>query len=132
MKTFISILIFTFFSKSPLGVTLDISEDITAAIKTGVASNVVKYFSANVDMKIIEKEGVYSKAQAELILKDFFTKNPIKSFSIIHKGASKNGEQFAIGIYESISGQKIRSYFLFKKTEGGLAIQQFRFEPQDE
>lgn len=111
---------------------LDISEDVAAAITTGNAANVARFFSGNVDMKILNKEDVYSKAQAELILKDFFAKNPIKSFSIIHKGASRNGDQYAIGTYETTSGKKFRSYFLFKKEGTGLTIQQFRFETQDE
>lgn len=111
---------------------LDISSDVAEAVKTGNASSVAKYFASNVDFKILDKEDVYSKAQAELILKDFFAKHPIKSFSIIHKGSSKNGDLFSIGVYESTSGKKFRSYFLFKKEGTSLAIQQFRFENQDE
>ncbi len=125
MNTLLSIFI-VFFSLS------DITDDVSSAVKTGNASNVAKYFSANVDVKILEKEDVYSKAQAELILKDFFSKNPVKSFSVIHKGTSKNGDQFAIGTYENTSGKKFRSYFLFKKEGSNLTIQQLRFETQDE
>lgn len=116
----------------PFESVLDISDDVAAAVKTGNASNVSKFFSANVDLKILDKEDVYSKTQAELILKDFFSKNPMKSFAIIHKGTSKNGDQFAIGTYETSTGKKFRSYFLFKKETTGLTIQQFRFEVQDE
>lgn len=116
----------------PVELVIDISDDVAAAIKTGNAGNVAKFFSSNVDMKILDKEDVYSKAQAELILKDFFSKNPIKSFSILHKGTSKNGDQFAIGTYETTSGKKFRSYFLFKKEGATLTIQQFRFEAQNE
>ena len=110
----------------------DISDDVAASIRSGNASSVAKFFSANVDMKILDKEDVYSRAQAELILKDFFSKNPIKSFSIIHKGSSKSGDQFAIGTYESLDGKKFRSYTLFKKEGSSLTIQQLRFETQDE
>lgn len=120
------------FITPPCEPLLDISDDVAAAVKTGNAGNVAKFFSANVDLKILDKEDVYSKAQAELILKDFFSKNPIKSFSVLHKGTSKNGDQFAIGTYESAAGKKFRSYFLFKKEGAGLTIQQFRFENQDE
>ena len=109
---------------------LDISDDVASAIKTGNASNVAKFFPANVDLKILDKEDLNSKAQAELRLKDFFTKNPIKSFAVIHKGTSKNGDQFAIGTYESATGKKFRTYFLFKKEKTGLTIQQLRFEAE--
>ena len=132
MHPFLSLILFFFLSQPPVEPLLDISDDVANAVKTGNASNVAKFFSANVDFKILDKEDVYSKAQAELILKDFFSKNPIKSFSILHKGTSKNGDQFSIGTYETTAGKKFRSYFLFKKEGAGLAIQQFRFESQDE
>ena len=111
---------------------MDISDDVSAAVKTGNSGNVAKFFSTNVDLKILDKEDVYSKAQAELILRDFFAKNQVKAFTVIHKGTSKNGDQFAIGTYESNTGKKFRTYFLFKKEGAGLTIQQLRFETQDE
>ena len=111
---------------------VDAGDDAVAAVKTGNAREVAKYFAENVDLKILDKEDVYSKAQAELILKDFFTKNPVKSFTLLHKGTSKNGDQFAIGTYETSSGKKFRTYFLFKKDGAKLLIQQLRFESQDE
>ncbi|MBI4929234.1 MAG: DUF4783 domain-containing protein [Bacteroidetes bacterium] len=132
MHTLLSILMFFTLIQPPTEPVLDISDDVAAAVKTGNAASVAKFFSANVDLKILDKEDIYSKAQAELILKDFFSKNPIKSFAVMHKGTSKSGDQFAIGTYETTAGKKFRSYFLFKKEGAGLTIQQFRFEVQDE
>ncbi len=132
MNTLLSIFMLFTLSQPPTEPLLDISDDVASAVKTGNASNVSKFFSANIDLKILNKEDVYSKAQAELILKDFFAKNPVKSFAVIHKGTSKNGDQFAIGTYETTAGKKFRSYFLFKKEGAGLTIQQLRFETQDE
>lgn len=132
MNTLLSIMMFFFIMQPPVESVLDVADDVAAAIKTGNASNVSKFFSANVDLKILDKEDVYSKAQAELILKDFFTKNAIKSFTVIHKGTSKNGDQFAIGSYETSAGKKFRSYCLFKKEGAILTIQQLRFEDENE
>ena len=132
MNTLLSILMFFTVLQPPVEPILDISDDVSSAVQTGNAASVAKFFSASVDMKMLDKEDVYSKAQAELILKDFFAKNPIKSFAVMHKGTSKTGDQFAIGTYESSSGKKFRTYFLFKKEGPGLTIQQLRFEAQDE
>ena len=132
MHTLLTLFVFLTLIQPPFESVLDIADDVAAAVKTGNASNVSKFFSTNVDLKILDKEDVYSKAQAELIIKDFFSKNPVKSFAIIHKGTSKNGYQFAIGTYETSAGKKFRSYFLFKKEGAGLSIQQLRFEVQDE
>ncbi len=108
---------------------MDINDDVSAAIKTGNASNVAKFFPANIDLKVPpNKENLYSKAQAELILKDFFGKNPVKLFSIIHKSVSKNGDVSVIGSYETTSGKKFRTYSLFKKEGNKLTFQQLRFD----
>jgi hypothetical protein len=109
---------------------LDITEEIAAAIKSGNSKAIAAYFTDNVDLKVLAQEDVYSKAQAELIVKDFFTKHPVKTFSIAHK-STKNDSQFAIGTLETTNG-KYRVYFLLKKTGEKLQIQQFRIEPENE
>lgn len=108
----------------------DINEEIASAIKAGNSKVIASYFSDNVDLKVLNQEDVYSKAQAELIIKDFFTKHPVKSFNIIHK-SSKNDSQFAIGKLETANG-KFRVYFLLKKSGEKLHIHQFRIEPENE
>ncbi|MBL7892364.1 MAG: DUF4783 domain-containing protein [Bacteroidia bacterium] len=108
----------------------DINDDIANAIKSGNSKTLASWFTDNVDLKVLDQEDVYSKAQAELIVKDFFTKHPVKTFSIAHK-SSKNGSQFAIGTLETTNG-KYRVYFLLKKSAEKLQIQQFRIEPENE
>lgn len=119
-----------FFAFTSLSAT-DISEEIAAAIRSGNSKNISKYFIDNVDLKVVEQEDVYSRQQAEMILKDFFTKNPVKSFSIIHKSAPKNGSQYIIGSLETSSG-KFRVYFLIKSSGNETLIQQFRIETENE
>ncbi len=71
MKTLLALLLFF----SPFVASADIADDVAAAIRTGNAKEISKYFADNVDLKVLEQENIYSKAQAELILKDFFA-NP--------------------------------------------------------
>ena len=109
--------------------TTDIITDISTAIKSGVSSNVSKYFNSTLDLTTPDNEGTYSKTQAELILKDFFTKNPPASFTINHQGSSVDGSQYAIGSY--VSGTtSYRTYFLLKKAAAGSLIQKLEFEVQ--
>jgi len=109
----------------------DLSDNIAAAVRSGNAKEVSKYFAEKVDMKVLEQENIYSKAQAELILKDFFIKHPVKSFTLAHKSAERNDSQFAIGTLTTANGT-YRVHFLMKKSGGGASIQQFRIEPSDE
>ena len=113
-----------------LGITSDLNEDISNAIKSGNSKAIAAYFADNVDLKILTQEDVYSKSQAELIIKDFFSKHPVKSFKIVHS-SSKNDSQFAIGSLETSTG-KFRVYFLLKKSAAKQLIQQFRIETENE
>ena len=80
----------------------DIFAPMKDAIKTGNAKEVIKFFNANVDMNLDGEVSMYSKAQAEFVLRDFFKKHPSSDFSIVHTGSSKDGGlQFAIGRYVS-------------------------------
>jgi len=111
--------------------TIDVIDDIASAIRTGNPKNISKYFIENVDLKVIEQEDVYSKQQAEMILKDFFTKHPVKNYTVGHKSLSKNGSQYVVGTLETTNG-KFRTYFLLKTTGSETLIQQFRIETENE
>lgn len=105
----------------------DITNDIAAAIRSGNTKQLAQYFNTTIDLTIPDNDGTFSKAQAELIVKEFFTKNPPKSFVINHSGSSNDGSLFSVGTY--ISGVKsFRTYFLVKKIAGTFKIQQLQFE----
>ncbi len=115
---------------SVLIASVDIFENINTAIRSGDARQVSKYFGKNVDLTILSQEEVYSKAQAELILKDFFSKNTPKSFSFIHQGLSKEGSKYGIGTMVTTQAAKFRVYIYVKQTAGSEYIQELRFEKE--
>ena len=124
MKSFVlSILLFVL----PVLTLDDVATGIADAIRAGSASGISKYFGENVDMKIVDKEDVYSKAQAELIVKDFFSKHTPKTFTVVHDGVSKTGTKFIIGKLVTSTGTYKASYLLKKEAEK-FFIQQFRIE----
>jgi hypothetical protein len=108
----------------------DIFDNISSAIRTGDAKQLSRYFNANVDLTILSQEEVYSKAQAEQIVKDFFTKNTPKTFTIIHTGLSKEGSKYAIGNLVTSQGASYRTYMYVKQTGGTEFIQELRFEKE--
>jgi len=108
----------------------DITDGVSSAIKSGNSSELSKYFNSNVELSILDKEDVYSKVQAELILKDFFSKNQPILFSVLHKGG-KDGSKFAIGNLKTNTGL-YRIYFLMKGTADNLLIHQLRIEQGNE
>ena len=104
-----------------------IFEDVALAIESGNAKEVSSFFEAKVELKIKETEKVYSKTEAEIQLKKFFTTHQPKSFNIIHKGSSKKGSKYAIGQLKTNSGN-FRVYVLIKAKNGDSFIKELRFE----
>lgn len=103
-------------------------ESIAQAIRTGNAKALAAYFDTTVELKINEKEGAYSKAQAEQVVKDFFVKNPPKGFSFMHDGPSGgNNAHYAIGTLTTTNG-KFRTYVYLKKKGDVYFIQEISFE----
>ena len=107
----------------------DVFDDIALAIKSANSKEVARYFSPRVELKINDKENIYSKSQAEIILKDFFIKNPPLNFTIRHKGASAKGLPYIIGDLKTSNGN-YRTYFLFKEVNNKLYIQELQFDKE--
>lgn len=102
---------------------------IVSAISTGDCEKLSGYLDSNVDIKILNKENVYSNAQAKLIIKEFFSQYPPTSFSIFHEGGPENAA-FAIGKLKTSKGN-FRVYFLIKKKGESSFIQKFRIEEDE-
>ena len=88
---------------------------MVSAFKSGNAEKIASYFSDNVDLSIEGKEDLYSKSQAEQILKTFFASHHPSDFKIIHKGTSGVSEYF-IG---ELSADKNYKVTLNSKTIAG-------------
>jgi hypothetical protein len=103
-------------------------ESIATAIRSGNAKALSVHFDTMVELKAGDKEGTYSKAQAEQIMKDFFGQFPPKSFTFVHDGPSTgNNSSYAIGKYVSGTKQFRTSVYLRKKGDK-MFIQELSFE----
>ncbi|HEY5823412.1 MAG TPA: DUF4783 domain-containing protein [Cyclobacteriaceae bacterium] len=96
------------------------------ALKTGNAKEVAKFFNASVDMNVEGNVDTYSKAQAEFVLRDFFKKHPPTEFNIVHTGASKGGQQYAIGRYVS-NGENYNVMLRVKEVDKVNLIHEINF-----
>ncbi len=128
MKLFKAILLFT--AISSFSARADIYDELAVAIRAGDAHQLATHFDSKVDLALSTVEDVYSKAQAELLIKDFFSKNPPKSFNLVHKGSSKEGTLFAVGTLNCTNGKTFRVSFVLKTVRGVNILQEFRFENQ--
>lgn len=104
-------------------------DNIANAIRTGNASALAGNFQANVEITIKDAGNSYSKSQAEMVLKNFFSTHQPKAFSIAHEGTSPEGSKYFIGTLNTSAGN-YRTYVYAKSGAGALAIQEIRFEEQ--
>ena len=104
----------------------DIPQVIVSAFESGDAASLAEYFNSTIELTINNKEEIYSKTQAEVILKDFFTKNPPTAFRILHQGG-KESSKYAIGNLQTRT-KNYRITFLLKSVNSKVFIHQLRIE----
>ncbi|MBP6392668.1 MAG: DUF4783 domain-containing protein [Flavobacteriales bacterium] len=104
-----------------------VKDEVVAALRAGNSKELARHFIPNVDLTVAGTGDVYSKAQAEQILRRFFDENPPVDMVIEHKGASKFGDQYYIGILRTRTGY-FRVTFFLKKVTDVLQVKQLRIE----
>jgi len=129
---FISVLISltVFLGFSTVSLAGDLPDGIVTALKTGNSKELSKFFNSNIDLTVIEKQDIYSKPQAEVILKDFFSKNIPSNFAVIHQGGVE-GSKYVIGNLTT-SGGTFRVTITVKTINTTQVIQQLRIERGNE
>jgi Domain of unknown function (DUF4783) len=124
MKRFFT-LITTAFLLSSFTYFISIDE-VVAAMKNGDATQIARFFDNTVELTMPDKSNNYSKNQGEIVLKDFFTTNGVKTFTVIHKGENA-GSQYCIGTLVTKNGSFRTTVFMKQKNDKQL-IQEIRFE----
>lgn len=104
-------------------------DEVVSALKSGNATELAKYLDDNVELTLPEKYDTYSKAQALVILKDFFSNNKVKGFELKHKGTSPGGN-FAIGTLQTSSGN-FRTNIFMRTKNGKDVVKEIRFQSID-
>lgn len=105
--------------------TADVIDSITGHLKNGDSAALSGYFMASIDLTVLDDDGVYSKAQAEQMVRKFFTENVPSDFEVVHKK-----DQYCIGNLSTNKGSYRVTFFL--KDEGGTTlISQFMIEEDD-
>jgi hypothetical protein len=110
LTVFLSLVMLSFTNQ---GTNLD---EVIGALKDGKATELGKYMDDNVEISLPDKSNSYSKAQAVLVLKDFFDNNEVKSFEVKHKG-DQNGGQYCVGTLQTKSGNYYVKAIRFQSVE---------------
>jgi hypothetical protein len=131
IRLFIAVIFIQLLFTGPSVTTLynEIPDAIINALKEGNSEELAKFFSDNIELALSDKDDIYSKNQAKLIIEDFFTENPPRGFSILHKGG-KETSRYAIGNLLTAGGE-FRITILLKIKDNKTYINQLRIEKEN-
>ena len=101
-------------------------DDVIGALRSGNSVQLSGYFDENVELTLPDKSDNYSRAQAQLIVKDFFGNNGVKGFELKHKGDSPGGH-FCIGTLQTNTGN-FRTNVFMKVKNGKEVVKEIRFQ----
>lgn len=99
---------------------------VRSALRNGSSRELSQYFAPTVEIGFDGDRQSYNSTQAELVMKDFFSKNPPSSFEFIHQGQSGEGIQYAISRYTGRSGT-YRVFVKLKPTRGAPLVDTLEF-----
>lgn len=106
-----------------------IPKPIKKALISGDAKNLATHFNKNIELLVLDNSDIYSKAQAELIIKDFFKKNAPSKLVIENEGESE-GIKYSIGKLRTSNGD-FRIYIAYQNSKGGITINRLNLSKYD-
>jgi hypothetical protein len=107
-KILIISIISCFFSFGPVDIQQkDVFDTLSGYFKDSNSKELAGYFASVIELEILSEEGEYSKAQAELILRDFFSKHVPVSVKVIHRLSSSSNYKIGV-LYLQSQKDKLR------------------------
>jgi hypothetical protein len=104
-------------------------DDILLAIQSGDASRISNFFDSRVDISLPDGLSSFSKAQAHMVMKNFFSKNGgVKSFELKSRSIQKN-QQSIVGILQT-NKSRYRATFFMVGVGGDIILKEIRFQPE--
>lgn len=74
----------------------DVFDALAGYFKASNSKEIAVHFAPVIELNILSEEGEYSKAQAEIILRDFFSKNTPGQVKVIHRLSSSPNFRFGV------------------------------------
>lgn len=127
LKILAIVSVFSLFALRLAPVQTDISDDVVSAFKDGDAVQLSKFFNSTIEVTLLEEESVFSKMQAEQVLRDFFKRNKVKSFQLLHKSNTTRNASYAIGTLYTGKGN-YRTYYSINRLASNSYIKELRIE----
>jgi hypothetical protein len=80
---------------------VDSIDPVISAIDGGSSGDLAKFFDSSISLNVNGQQGDYSKNQAEIVIRDFFKKNPSMGFKVVFRNETNPSLISYIGDYQS-------------------------------
>lgn len=105
----------------------DVFDSLAKYFSTSDAPKISALFSSTLELNILSEENVYSKAQAEQIMRDFFSKNEPASVKIIHR--LNSNPNFKLAVFSMATAKdKFRISISVSSNADAFLVKQIRIE----
>ena len=98
-------------------------DKVAELIRAGNIHDLSALFAPNIEITILDEENVYSKAQAVVVLENFFNENRPRSVKLLHKINSNPNYQFGVLIFASDKATFRITYTLKESNQSWVLIE---------
>ena len=107
----------------------DVIDRTAELLKDGNSRELAASFSSTIEITILGQDNVYSAAQAELALADFFKRYQPHSAKVLHRITSNTRYQYAVIILNTSNGS-YRTCISLKSVNGKFEVTELRIEAE--
>lgn len=107
--------------------TTDVIDKIAELIRKANTHELAQSFATTVDLTILDNENIYSSAQAEQLLNNFFSKDQPRSVQVLHRISSNSNYRYGVVMLTTTNGV-YRIAFSLRKMEGQFKLTEIRIE----
>ncbi|WP_432711740.1 DUF4783 domain-containing protein [Pedobacter sp.] len=107
----------------------DFIDQLSPLFKAGNSQEIAKNFNPSIALSILKEEDVYSKVQAEQILRDFFSKHNPTNSTVLHLINTNPNMRFGILSLATKNG-KFRISITSKRTNNVFLITELRIDQE--
>jgi len=120
-------LVLTLITLTSFKTMFDLSSDISKAIEKGNSDELSVFFNNNIELGLLDKNNIYSRQQAKLIIDNFFSENKPEKFEIIYQSKDSDAIQ-VFGKLTTTAKKTFSVYIYINKINDESVITRFKIE----
>lgn len=128
---FLSLFVFIFSLGEVKAQKKDVIDSISTYLKTANSRDFAKLFASSVSISIMDEEGQHTRAQSEVIIRNFLSRNKPSGLKELHRLTSNPG--FKIAVYKlSANSKSYRVMVSLAESDNKFQVSEIRISEDQE